>query len=253
MPDSYSPNPPQPVPPVSTDYSLPSIYGEGPRYTSPQQNVSFRPPAPPQPGYRPPMPPNNPYNSSQPRPSPNSHYGVPPNPNFNPTFNSTMSNYSHPPRPRYPIIQNNFNNHMPLAPPPIPPAFDGNLSDEYNPENWDLDMSWSNTEADSFNQTIETPVSPPHFEREGRTESVIEYIDHGHESDSLNPTSDVDHRQLRLPKPAANLINQDKVRSVDVDHRNLISLTGSPPIRKIDVEVVAALQSTNLWKGDMVG
>lgn len=249
MPDTYSPNPPQPVPPVSNDYSLPLMYGEGPRYTSPQQNMSYRPP-PPQTNYRPPMPPNNPYNSSPARPPPNSHYGVPPNQNFNPSFNSTMSNYSHPPRPRYQLNQGNFNNHMPLAPPPVPPAFDGNLSDEYTPENWDLDMSWSNAQTDNFNQTIETPVSPPHFEREGRSEPV-EYIDHGHVSESLNP-SDVDHRQLRLPNAPSNLLNAEKVRSVDVDHRNLISLTGSPPIRKTDGEVPAAKQPTNLWKGDMV-
>lgn len=249
MPDSYNPNP-QPVPPVSNDYSLPSMYGEGPRYTSPQ-NMSYRPP-PPQTGYRPPMPPNNPYNASPARPPPNSHYGVPANQNFNPSFNSTMSNYSHPPRPRYQLNQNNFNNHMPLAPPPVPPAFDGNLSDEYNPENWDLDMSWNNSQTDNFNPAIETPVSPPHFEREGRSESVVEYIDHGHDSESLNPTSDVDHRQLRLPNTPANLINSEKLRSVDVDHRNLISLTGSPPIRKSDGDGPAAKQSTNSWKGDMV-
>lgn len=139
---------------------------------------------------------------------------------------------------------------MPLAPPPVPPAFDGNLSDEYNPENWDLDMSWNNSQTDSFNQTIETPVSPPHFEREGRSESVVEYTEHGHDSESLNPTSDVDHRQLRLPNAPANLINSEKVRSADVDHRNLISLTGSPPIRKTDGD--AAKKATNLWKGDMV-
>ncbi|KAJ6648837.1 Regulation of nuclear pre-mRNA domain-containing protein 2, partial [Pseudolycoriella hygida] len=251
MPESYSPNPPQPVPPVSNDYNLPAMYGEGPRYTSPQQNMPFRPP-PPQGGYRPPpMPPTNPYNSSPARPPPNSHYGAQPNQNFNPSFNSTMSNYSHPPRPRYPLNQSNFNNHMPLAPPPVPPVFDGNLSDEYNPESWDLDMSWNNSQADSFNQTIETPVSPPHFEREGRSESVVEYIDHGHDSESVTQnTSDVDHRQLRLPS-APNLLNTEKGRSVDVDHRNLISLTGSPPIRKSDGEAADATKSTDLWKGDM--
>lgn len=251
MPNSYSPNPPQPVPPVSNDYSLTSMYGDGPRYTSPQQNMNYRPP-PPQPGYRPPMPmpPNNPYNSAPARPPPNSHYGVPPNQNFNPSFNSTMSNYSHPPRPRYPLNQSNFNNHMPLAPPPVPPAFDGNLSDEYNPENWDLDMSWNNSQSDNFNQTIETPVSPPHFEREGRSESVIEYIEHGHDSETINASRDVDHRQLRLPN-APPMTNSDKNRSVDVDHRNLISLTGSPPIRKDDGEEEAK-QPSDLWKGDMV-
>ncbi|KAG4073751.1 hypothetical protein HA402_000975 [Bradysia odoriphaga] len=249
MPDSYSPNPPQPVPPVSNDYSLPSMYGDGPhpRFTSPQQPMSYRQPTP-QTGYRQSMPPNNPYNSSGPaRPPPNSHYGVPPNQNFNPSFNSTMSNYSHPPRPRYPLNPSNFNNHMPLAPPPVPPAFDGNLSDEYNPENWDLDMSWNNSQADNFNQSIETPVSPPHFEREGRSDSVVEYIDHGHDSESVNSTSDVDHRQLRLPNVPASSIKPEKVRSVDVDHRNLISLTGSPPIRKSDGEKLP----TNSWKGDM--
>lgn len=136
---------------------------------------------------------------------------------------------------------------QPLAPPPIPPAFDGNLSDEYTPENWDLDLSWSDS------QTIETPVSPPHFEREGRSDSVVEYND----SESLNPAGDVDHRQLRLTTVPPSLMGTEKVRSADVDHRNLISLTGSPPIRSVGEASTATTtttpaQATNVWKGDMV-
>lgn len=264
---------PLPVPPVSNDYSMnSSLYSDLPGlnnygsqqstvdYNQQQQSNLYRPQPPPplpQPSQQ-----MNPYNSNlQPRlPPPNNNsYNLrgPPNPAFNQPYNTAMHNSYHGPpapplpRPRYPPLPPNQNNNynMPLAPPPLPPAFDGNLSDEYNPETWDLEMnSWSSSQQDdSFNQSIETPVSPPHFEREGINANIIEYTETGTND---NSTSDVDHRQLRLPNiPMSNLVSKDKGRALDVDHRNLISLTGSP---KIGNDAQKPLQAPNMWKGDMV-
>lgn len=277
MPDvqPYTPNTPQPVPPVS-DYAAPpssssSSYG----YNRPQnaynsqQNV-YRPPPPM------PMQQQPPYQLRL--PPPNSHFmprlNAPFNQPYNPHgYHPQQQPQSQPPplpqqqRPRYPMThQNTFNSHMPLVPPPIPPAFDGNLSDEYNPESWDIDMSWSSQSShmdDTFDQASETPVSPPHFERKGLGSNVIEYIDPSTKMSigSGSSTGDVDHRRIPMATSnAASLsggapINKDKARVLDVDHRNLISLTGSPgpAMGKMTHDPVPPpLQPPNLWKGDIV-
>lgn len=46
---------------------------------------------------------------------------------------------------------------------------------------------------------------------------------------------DVDHRQLILPMNGLNALGaKDRGRLSDVDHRNLISLTGSPKLTEKD-------------------
>lgn len=111
----------------------------------------------------------------------------------------------------------------PLLPPPPPPV---NLdrSDEYN-STWDMSMTWDGPHDSSGFQGLDTPVSPPHYERKGdRNTNVIEYIDGVNED---GPLQDVDHRQLpNMAIPPAFM--KEKGRLMDVDHRNLISLTGSP-------------------------
>lgn len=80
----------------------------------------------------------------------------------------------------------------PLLPPPMPPSLD--RSNDYNSTSWNMPWMRSN-EDNSFNQSIETPVSPPHFERKGVMNKMIEYIDNT--SDVLTEGGqDVDHRQL---------------------------------------------------------
>ncbi|XP_021701197.1 uncharacterized protein LOC5571655 isoform X4 [Aedes aegypti] len=107
----------------------------------------------------------------------------------------------------------------PHLPPPAPVNLD--RSDEYN-STWDMSMTWDGPHDSSF-QSLDTPVSPPHYERKGVNSNVIEYIDGVNED---GPLQDVDHRQLpNMPIPA---FMKDKGRLMDVDHRNLISLTGSP-------------------------
>lgn len=86
-------------------------------------------------------------------------------------------------------------NFRPLLPPPLPPQL--NQSDDYNNASWDLNnMSLWNNSQDSveFIDEMETPHSPPHFEREGISSNTIEYIEVV--PNLIIGANDVDHRQL---------------------------------------------------------
>lgn len=127
-----------------------------------------------------------------------------------------------------------------IAPPP-PPSYGIPLpppsSDEYS---WN---SWNSTPA-------ETPHSPPHFERKGHEGNMIEYID-----DSLraiNEASDIDHRQLMAHDPngefeesCSKSLNWCNFAFADVDHRNLISLTGSPGLGNNNSDSVSSWLKVN--------
>lgn len=252
---SYSSNiQPQPVPPVSEGYT--SIYANLPPTSNyrrqsdiygNQQNVYTNPTMPQPPPHQYPSqqqqqqsgppPPRMPQNAN--------HYGRPQLP-YN-SMAQSISSYGMPPRPppRYPPANTNYAAHIPLPPTPIPLAFDGNLSDEYNPESWDMEMSWNSNQTIAFNLSSETPASPPHFDQEGVDTDTIEYVDNTDEI--MTSETDVDHRQLRLPNiMPISAISKEKGRALDVDHRNLISLTGSP-ILKVDKD-----DDGQLWKSDMV-
>lgn len=225
MMDTYTAVP-QPVPPVST--STASTNSSAPGYMNysgysqqtsapfDQYNPSMQQPPPYMAPIRPVPPPNlfqggNPYNQSQ---------------SQNPYASA-----------------NSFINSMP-QPPPMPPAFNSNsadVTDEYNPDSWEIDMSWNTTQDSSFNQSLDGPHSPPHYERKGTT-SAIEYIDPSVDESHLAGAGDVDHRQLILPNVngLSAIGAKDRGRLVDVDHRNLISLTGSPKLNEKD----ATSQST---------
>lgn len=279
--------PPQPVPPVS-DYNA-SMYNEQPTMNygsqqSPQPQTdhygnqnSYRPPPMPttanpygnQQSQQPPPPVNNNNNNNN---SYNNRGGQQHNVPFNQPYQQHGAYHPPPPpRARYPP-NNNQPQHMPLAPPPLPPAFEsGNLSEEYNPETWELDMTWNSTSSqdDTFDQTIDTPVSPPHFEREASS-NVHEFgVDSSDGSvDRKSTAVDVDHRRMPPkssgPTPMSHAGNMDKPRAVDIDHRNLISLTGSPALVKKNTSPLlpapllpspllpSPLQPPNMWRGDTV-
>ncbi|XP_055376703.1 regulation of nuclear pre-mRNA domain-containing protein 2 [Condylostylus longicornis] len=111
-----------------------------------------------------------------------------------------------------------------IPPPPIPPMLNDH-SLEF-PVDWN--SSW-NTSNNTFNNIIDTPVSPPHFEKEGNNLRVVEYDE---ELDNMALFSeDIDNRNLSIIK--------DKNRLIDVDHRNLISLTGSPGLSNSKAEEFA--------------
>lgn len=131
---------------------------------------------------------------------------------------------------------NNFNNSIQ---PPLPPSYDTNQrnvsNDEYNPDSWEMDMTWNTTQDSSFNQSMDAPHSPPHYERKGVNTNVIEYIEPSADDSHLAGSGDVDHRQLILPMNGLNALGaKDRGRLIDVDHRNLISLTGSPKLTDKD-------------------
>lgn len=136
------------------------------------------------------------------------------------------------------ISQHNQPPPLPSLPPPPPPPPQYTLDqpkhqhndEEYNPDSWEMDMSWNTTQNSSFNQSMDAPHSPPHYERKGVNTNVIEYIE---PTDShMTGSRDVDHRQLILPNMngLSALSAKDHARPIDVDHRNLISLTGSPKL-----------------------
>lgn len=251
---SYSPNlPPQPVPPVSEGYTsiyanLPptsnyrrqsDMYGQNPNSFG-SGSMAQQQPLPP---------PSHQYTQSGPPRMPSAnHYCPPPTSQQYNSVPQSISSYGMPPRPppRYPPVNPNYAAHIPLPPTTVPLAFDGNLSDEYNPESWDMEMSWNSNQTNSFNISSETPASPPHFDQEGVDTDTIEYVDNTGEI--MTSETDVDHRQLRLPNMPISAISKEKGRALDVDHRNLISLTGSPVLKsdKDDDD------RQSLWKQDMV-
>lgn len=131
-------------------------------------------------------------------------------------------------------------NSNPMAPPPPMPAAitSANSVDDFN-STWDMSMTWtpldnslnsSGASSSYGSQAQATPHSPPHFERKGNG-APIEYSEH------LNASAlgaqDVDHRTVQLPpafnfRPKSALSEEQTRQLVDIDHRNLISLTGSP-------------------------
>nr|XP_022911780.1 uncharacterized protein LOC111422781 isoform X2 [Onthophagus taurus] len=97
-------------------------------------------------------------------------------------------------------------------------TFNSGYNDEYNPEEepetWESEGGvWEQPPVD-----METPESPPMFEKESFSEPVEYHESHSGGSGSV----DVDHRILALPG------QNPGHRKKDIDHRNLISLTGSP-------------------------
>ncbi|XP_066142988.1 uncharacterized protein [Euwallacea fornicatus] len=134
------------------------------------------------------------------------------------------------PPPVPPFTKNNdfgFNNSMDISTGnSYDPSFQNNVSG-YNPEislsegNYE---SWDRAENPAWNEIkgTDTPESPPTFEKAGYGDPV-EY------HDSLAPSSGaVDVDQRVIPGMGDIEDSQGSLGGKDVDHRNLISLTGSP-------------------------
>lgn len=143
------------------------------------------------------------------------------NPSVNVSFSGDTNNSSY-----NQSYSGTFN--APIAQPPLPPPVN-------QQENWEMDMSWNANQDSSFNQSMDAPRSPPHYERKGINTNVIEYIEPGVNDSHIAGAGDVDHRQLILPMNGLNALGaKDRGRLIDVDHRNLISLTGSPKLTEKD-------------------
>ncbi|XP_012262702.2 uncharacterized protein LOC105689903 isoform X1 [Athalia rosae] len=93
-------------------------------------------------------------------------------------------------------------------------------------DHWDSGNDvWPN--ARSKNIMLETPESPPLFEKAGFIDP-IEYDDSQPQEPLLSSSGDVDHRVIPMPMVVENQLPHRLMKTADVDHRNLISLTGSP-------------------------
>lgn len=124
------------------------------------------------------------------------------------------------------VSNNTIISGQPLMPPPPMPILDNvnggngisgvsrtsnNGNDDFN-STWNMNLSWtavdnSNLSNSSYTRdSIDTPVSPPHFEREASSGAgaTIEYSEH-HTSNVLVSQQDVDHRQLAFDVPSADL------------------------------------------------
>lgn len=149
------------------------------------------------------VPPTSSYGNSR---GPGSYAG-PNNPIIGPGSGGGYSNNTVPPPSNYGSSYNDttyasstntntgtYDTQMPLMPPPMPPLL--GASDDFN-STWDMDMSWTSMNSNnSFNTTMDTPVSPPHFEREGVVNpDLVEYME-GNINDDISSLQDVDHRQL---------------------------------------------------------
>ncbi|XP_030567887.1 uncharacterized protein LOC115767720 isoform X3 [Drosophila novamexicana] len=163
-----------------------------------------------------------------------------------PIFGGTTQEYAPPPPPHHGYGQTESQytpaplNSNPMAPPPpMPPAISSTGGvDDFN-STWDMSMTWTpldnslNSSGASSSYTTpsqSTPHSPPHFERKGSS-APVEYSEH-HNVSGLG-AQDVDHRTVQLPpafnfRPKSALSEEQTRQLVDIDHRNLISLTGSP-------------------------
>lgn len=252
--DTYS-MVPQPVPPVaSSSASNYMNYGSG--YTS-QRNTSYDSHLN---QYNQTMH-SNTYSPIRPVPPPNNMFSNALN-NVHASYTRSQSQnlYGGPNQSHAAYGANNsntFSNQM--VPPPPLPSFDNSndVTDEYNPDSWELDMSWNTTQDSNFNQSLDAPHSPPHYERKGVNTNVIEYIDPSIQDEHLSGAGDVDHRQLILPMNGLSALGaKERGRLVDVDHRNLISLTGSPKLT--DKDNTAQSPNSNItdrstsWKKDLV-
>ncbi|KAF2879770.1 hypothetical protein ILUMI_26396 [Ignelater luminosus] len=178
-------------------------------------NAPYEPTPPPYqsntPSYQPAATSYEPSHQVYPTPAPTLQ-PPPPTTSFEP-FNPDYAAYQNPEPPltNYP-------------PPSVPISNPYSTADEYNPEEeiekWDTEATWEQPPP----VDLDTPESPPLFEKEGYGDP-IEY----HDANVFSGAEDVDHRVL--PSIITDSVNtEEKIghRSKDVDHRNLISLTGSP-------------------------
>ncbi|XP_043278204.1 uncharacterized protein [Venturia canescens] len=96
-------------------------------------------------------------------------------------------------------------------------------------DRWDSgnETTWT-AGMDGKNEILsETPESPPIYEKSSFN-TPIEYNDIDSRQTILSSDADVDHRVRTIPMPEELHATHRLMKAADVDHRNLISLTGSP-------------------------
>ncbi|RLU14786.1 hypothetical protein DMN91_012673 [Ooceraea biroi] len=115
-------------------------------------------------------------------------------------------------------------------------------------DRWDSnnDATWSSGRKNEI--LSETPESPPSTRSWLRR--PVEYNE-PQPQESLNATGDVDHRVIPIPMTIENQLSTYRLikAAADVDHRNLISLTGSPANHNSlgDLSLSSLSNNNNLW------
>ncbi|XP_063978031.1 uncharacterized protein LOC135162955 [Diachasmimorpha longicaudata] len=92
----------------------------------------------------------------------------------------------------------------------------------------------------------ETPESPPMYEKSSFRDPV-QYNDSQTEEPILSSAADVDHRVIPIPLPPDAHVQHRLMKGADVDHRNLISLTGSPANNSASSNEPQIQSNNNLW------
>lgn len=84
-----------------------------------------------------------------------------------------------------------------IVPPPVPPPIGQNSMENYGGSWGNSGLEWLENDSGTYEESIETPSSPPHFDRkpQGNDGGMIEYDDNAESSGA----GDIDHRQLNLP------------------------------------------------------
>ncbi|XP_020296538.1 uncharacterized protein LOC109861338 isoform X2 [Pseudomyrmex gracilis] len=114
--------------------------------------------------------------------------------------------------------------------------------DRWDPNN---DSTWSSRTKNKL--LSETPESPPMYEKTSFADPV-EYNE-PQPQETLSTMGDVDHRVMPIPMNVENQLPAYRLmKGADVDHRNLISLTGSPANHSnADLSGSFVPNNNNLW------
>nr|XP_034178089.1 uncharacterized protein LOC117603242 isoform X1 [Osmia lignaria] len=118
-----------------------------------------------------------------------------------------------------------------------------------DPDRWNSnnDSTWVGPVRRKNEILSETPESPPIYEKSGFTDPV-EYDDSQPQESLLSTAGDVDHRVIPIPMTIENQLPYRLMKAADVDHRNLISLTGSPANHNVnDASMNVLSNANNLW------
>uniref|UniRef100_A0A0C9RCZ4 Regulation of nuclear pre-mRNA domain-containing protein 2 n=1 Tax=Fopius arisanus TaxID=64838 RepID=A0A0C9RCZ4_9HYME len=120
-------------------------------------------------------------------------------------------------------------------------------NDNGESERWESpsEPTWSNGMRGKPNLS-ETPESPPIYEKSSFRDPV-QYNDPQTQEPILSSAADVDHRVIPLPMPPDGHLPHRLMKGADVDHRNLISLTGSPANNSANSNESQTPGSNNLW------
>ncbi|KZC04882.1 Regulation of nuclear pre-mRNA domain-containing protein 2 [Dufourea novaeangliae] len=164
----------------------------------------------------------------------------------------------------------NNNTVNPLPPPPLPPPIfldDENCYNKLPPkfptwtppnETIKEPAKWEEKGKNSMNPTWPGECDEKskawmdgesdRWDPSNETTWINEYDDPPPQDSLLSTTGDVDHRVIPIPMTVENQLPYRLMKAADVDHRNLISLTGSPANHNVNDNSMSTIpNSSSLW------